>query len=683
MTANSDGNIQQLANTNHDSNLERLLQASPHSFLENTFTCAFCNNSVRDAWFLSCLHSFCTACISSQTQINDLIKCPLCPNFGDTYRTALKSNLLPGIIESLKQLRKIIKKGTEYKCNNCLLDNNALATSYCLQCGSFICDVEVRAHQKYDMSSHNIIELTLIKECSVNELIATLTTIQLTSDKRTELKIKDSQANASMISITELIATAVQKLSEVEAIKDDIEKQWTDKKGFICDQYENLLNNIAGFKLSLIQQLEEDYKNLLLPHETSIKQLNSVIGYCKHLYELSKYLGICEVTEQLKSQITLMEGTLRNFTPVKSKYSVELKTDLDLTLKTVSRFIKCSRVLNENDLLHSTELIPAQYCFEDKTSIIRLYPKDMAIKGDFIYLLFENVITINCYSNKILTARTEIPLPADTQALSFIIDKGNRFIVITPTNVMILSFNSVIQNIEHKLKLEDLNRIKICESMQLNFVHLITTGKLIYLNILDGTSQIINIGGYTSARTALVILDLCYTNQQNSLLILAQMVTLSPSSRYISEKESRCISPRSRNIQRYSLPGSGYNDEIITGPVTSTDNPKSAVIFILHSLNFDLVRKIDLTYHNFGPQSFMQSSINGVWLIDVENDKCYLHDIHSTKSNKFQKSNSVLVEKLNFEVKKLNSAMSRSYYLNNDNQMLYLNSGIISFLELT
>jgi len=153
--------------------------------LEKELECSLCRDLFREPKTLTCLHSFCLECLEiyiEKNHSNICLSCPICrtpfANSISISNSKLKPKLKPGelitnlstdsfllnnlnIYHSLKnsipqhqQQQKQQKKKKKKQKLMCL-DGENEATSYCLDCQDYFCEICTRSHKTMKMSKHH------------------------------------------------------------------------------------------------------------------------------------------------------------------------------------------------------------------------------------------------------------------------------------------------------------------------------------------------------------------------------------------------------------------------------------------------------------------------------------------------------------------------------------------------
>ena len=127
--------------------------------------CAVCMDTLTDARYLKCFHSFCTRCLEHCVR-NSKVSCPLCRETTNVSKGI--DSLLPNLTATRRVKGEKIREKIETKiqdegcqCESCKeLGAVCLAKSYCVDCQLLICDKCVSAHKLLKMTrNHRIISV--------------------------------------------------------------------------------------------------------------------------------------------------------------------------------------------------------------------------------------------------------------------------------------------------------------------------------------------------------------------------------------------------------------------------------------------------------------------------------------------------------------------------------------------
>ena len=161
--------------------------------LADQLTCGICLEAYTDPKLLQCFHVFCNKCleqIAARGQQGQPLICPNCrkttqkpPNGISGLQGAFHIHHLFEIQDALEK----IKAPQRMKCEKCKKQNT---TSYCRDCGQFICEVCTMVHETWDeFSSHEVIGLDQL-EGDVTKLVPPKkTTMYCSKHKGKELEL--------------------------------------------------------------------------------------------------------------------------------------------------------------------------------------------------------------------------------------------------------------------------------------------------------------------------------------------------------------------------------------------------------------------------------------------------------------------------------------------------------------
>ena len=134
--------------------------------LKDQLTCAICLDAFKDPKLLQCFHIYCKDCLQQlvvqdqQGQVS--LRCPTCRQSTLLPPATGVSGLQPAFhIHHLFEIRDTLEKMKEpqkLQCDKCKTPRPA--TSYCRDCGEFICDICNTVHGDWDaFAKHEVIVL--------------------------------------------------------------------------------------------------------------------------------------------------------------------------------------------------------------------------------------------------------------------------------------------------------------------------------------------------------------------------------------------------------------------------------------------------------------------------------------------------------------------------------------------
>lgn len=146
--------------------------------LEDQLTCAICLDDFKEPKLLHCFHIFCKECLERlvvQDQQGQLcLRCPTCRQSTFLSLATRVSGLQPAFhISHLFEIQDAFKKvklPQNLQCEKCT-KTSRIATSFCRDCGKFICEKCVEMHSEWDeFSKHEVASIEEI-EGNVKQLV--------------------------------------------------------------------------------------------------------------------------------------------------------------------------------------------------------------------------------------------------------------------------------------------------------------------------------------------------------------------------------------------------------------------------------------------------------------------------------------------------------------------------------
>ncbi|KAI6650554.1 E3 ubiquitin-protein ligase TRIM71-like [Oopsacas minuta] len=378
-------------------------------FNDVTFTCHFCQQSVKRATFLSCLHSFCKTCIDEKVEQEETesIQCTLCPSY-DNDSLELQSNPLPELINKLKQL----KTTDNLRCTDCVSgDTSEAAVAFCVECNATICKIDLKSHEKYNMG-HLILQLHTLQESSVQDILTSIQNYTRDSSIGTKEDHPDSEDKDIPITSStnklqeECILEAKSRISQLEDRKSNLEIKWNEQTTQVLTFFQQMCKQLETRKEDLLGELSHNYQTLITPLEDSIQQLEQMITYTGYVGMLNSFsVNVNQQTEQdiqktLNKFLTV--HTVDNpFIPEKHKsYKVtssQMLIPSDVTYNSTTKvyyalfyshwktYKQIHNVLTKQQVIKVT--IPA--AFQTNSSIALLYNSVVIMSGNILYVYSE------------------------------------------------------------------------------------------------------------------------------------------------------------------------------------------------------------------------------------------------------------------------------------------------------
>ena len=131
--------------------------------LEDQLTCGICLDSYTEPKLLQCFHVFCKQCLE-QLVVRDRqglsFHCPSCRRSTLLPPTSVSGLQTAFYLNNLFEVRDAIEKVKQPQKTQCEKCKKRVASSFCRNCGQFICARCTETHQEWDeFSSHEVITL--------------------------------------------------------------------------------------------------------------------------------------------------------------------------------------------------------------------------------------------------------------------------------------------------------------------------------------------------------------------------------------------------------------------------------------------------------------------------------------------------------------------------------------------
>ena len=135
--------------------------------LEDQLTCGICLDSYTEPKLLQCFHVFCKQCLE-RLVVRDrqgiTLQCPSCRRSTLLPPTSVSGLQTAFYLNNLFEVRDAIGKVKEPQKTQCEKCKKRVATSFCRNCGQFICARCTETHQEWEeFSSHEVITLSQLE----------------------------------------------------------------------------------------------------------------------------------------------------------------------------------------------------------------------------------------------------------------------------------------------------------------------------------------------------------------------------------------------------------------------------------------------------------------------------------------------------------------------------------------
>ena len=246
--------------------------------LEDQLTCGICLDSYTEPKLLQCFHVFCKQCLE-RLVVRDRqglsLQCPSCRRSTLLPPTSVSGLQTAFYLNNLFEVRDAIEKVKEPQKTQCEKCKKRVATSFCRNCGKFICALCTQTHQEWEeFSSHEVITLDQL-EGDVAQLVPPKKKVMFCSKHPTkeldlycetceELVCRDCTVRVHRDHQYDLVTDAFQKhknvlvtsLQPVEQQLDTVTKslQQLDTQ---CQQITDQREALVGKILKTIRQLQE------------------------------------------------------------------------------------------------------------------------------------------------------------------------------------------------------------------------------------------------------------------------------------------------------------------------------------------------------------------------------------------------------------------------------------------
>ena len=291
--------------------------------LEDQLTCAICLDAFKDPKLLQCFHVYCKDCLQRlvvQDQLGQLsVRCPTCRQSTllpqkTTDVSGLQSAFhIQHLLEIQNTLEKL-KEPNKVKCEKCNKDRSA--TSYCRDCGKFICDACVTVHGDWDeYVGHEIVTLEQLESkakqvnalkkvtlfCSLHqgkeldlycetceELICLLCTVKKHKEHQYDLvgdtfEMHKAEITASLEPVTKQLSAVTKAIEQLDLRSRELTDQQAAVEAIIQQEIQQLIDVLLARKAELIGQLQQHFKmkmENITAQKTELEMIQTQLASC-------------------------------------------------------------------------------------------------------------------------------------------------------------------------------------------------------------------------------------------------------------------------------------------------------------------------------------------------------------------------------------------------------------------
>ena len=328
--------------------------------LEDQLTCAVCLEAFKHPKLLQCFHVYCKDCLKplvvQEQQGQRSLRCPTCRQStwllppGSTVSDLQPAFHIHHLLEIQEALEKL-KEPQKVQCDKCKLTPRP-ATSYCRDCGEFICAMCTTVHREWQtLSEHEVVALEQLESrvkqvdalkkvtlfCSLHngkelelycetceELICHNCTIKKHKEHRYDLvsdtfETHKTEITASMEPIENHLSVVNNSLEELKGRANELSNQRASNEAKIQREIQQLHELIEARKAKLISQndqmIEIKLKNLSA-QEDELETLQTQLVSCLSFMRESLRTGSQgEVMKVKKTAMKQMKEMTDNFKP--------------------------------------------------------------------------------------------------------------------------------------------------------------------------------------------------------------------------------------------------------------------------------------------------------------------------------------------------------------------------------
>ena len=151
--------------------------ATPRDVIEEELTCAICTELCTIPKSLPCMHTFCQECLEKYVKVKETddqwnpaeVPCPTCREKTDLSQgiASIRTNFI--FVKMIEAVFKESDKEEPKYCGKCIdSSDESIATAYCKECTSLLCDLCVTYHKRSrDYTNHSVVLLDSTKPITI------------------------------------------------------------------------------------------------------------------------------------------------------------------------------------------------------------------------------------------------------------------------------------------------------------------------------------------------------------------------------------------------------------------------------------------------------------------------------------------------------------------------------------
>lgn len=146
------------------STVAKMAEGKTAATIEDLLTCSLCLELFKEPKTLTCLHSYCKACLNemtTSTDKHDSLMCPLCRDETSISESGIDGLPTNFFIKNLLDVAELRSKNESLMCSNC--EDGLKAVARCGECDEFFCEKCVDAHNRLKpYLEHKVVDLKML-----------------------------------------------------------------------------------------------------------------------------------------------------------------------------------------------------------------------------------------------------------------------------------------------------------------------------------------------------------------------------------------------------------------------------------------------------------------------------------------------------------------------------------------